>query len=619
MTATMDRGAAAPSAQISVGSLPARLRQIAGSSPDKVALREKEFGIWEETTYGEYWEMVKIVGMAFRRLGVRPDDKVAIHSENRKAWVFADLGAQAIHACSVGLYPTNPVAEVEYLLGHSEAKILVAEDQEQVDKALQVKNRLPNLTRIVYVDPRGVRTYDDPILMSWDELLEMGRRAVDEDPEEIDRLVDAIDPEQTAALVYTSGTTGPPKGAMLCHRNLVWVMDRVTYAIARRIPSRIEILSYLPLCHMAEKLYTLILALRTEATVNFAESIETVANDLREVQPTFFLGVPRIWEKMHAGVMIRVSDATRLKRKVFGLGMKAGGWNAGRILRRGGRGPVGNLVYGLFWLLLYRSLKEKLGMRNCVAAVSGAAPIAPEVLKFFMAIGVPMFEGYGMTENTAYCSVNQEGRIRLGTVGEVNADAEVKLADDGEILVRHPGVFLGYFKNPEATADTIDAAGWLYTGDVAEWVDGTHLKIVDRKKDIIITAGGKNLSPSEIENHLKVSPFIQEAVVIGDRRKFISALIGIEFDTVSNWALRKNITFTTYRDLSEKPEVIEMIGREVQKANEHFAQVERVKEFRLIPKELDHEDGDLTATQKVKRRVLEESFSELIADIYGVA
>ena len=616
MTLVEERPAAAASPEISIGSLPARLRQIATASPDKVALREKEFGIWEETSYAGYWEEIQIIGMGLLALGVEPGDKVAVHSENRKAWVLTDLAAQAIHATSVGLYPTNPAAEVEYLLGHSEARILVAEDQEQVDKALEVKDNLPHLQRIIYVEPRGVRGYDDPILISWSDFIALGEAELAKDPTRVSNLVDDIDPDGTATLVYTSGTTGPPKGAMLSHRNLVWVMDHITDAIADVVPKHVEILSYLPLCHVAEKLYTLVLAFKTEAVVNFAESIETVAEDLREVQPTYFLGVPRIWEKIHAGVMIRMQDASRLKRVVFSMGMKSGMKNADRILAKGSRGPLGNVSHGLFYLLSYRALKEKMGMRSCKGALSGAAPIAPEVLKFFMALGVPIYEAYGMTENTAYASANREGNVKLGTVGIPNPHCELKLAPDGEILTRHPGVFKGYFKNPEATANSISSDGWLHTGDVGEW-DGDHLKIVDRKKDIIITAGGKNISPSEIENKLKVSPFIKEAIVIGDRKKFLSALIGIELDTVSNWALRKNITFTTYRDLSEKPEVVALIDRAVKDANEYFARVETIKQFRLIPKELDHEDGELTATQKVKRSKIEEMFADVIADIYG--
>ena len=617
MTVTQERPST-PAVPLSVSSLPARVRQIAQERPDLVALREKDLGIWQETTYSGYWDMIQVVGAALLELGVGPEDKVAIHSENRKAWVFSELGALAIGAVSVGIYPTNPAAEVEYLLAHSETVVLVAEDQEQVDKALLVKDRLPTLRHIIYLEPRGVVKYDDPMLLFWDDFLEMGRKRLSANPDEVARMVDEIDPEAVACLVYTSGTTGPPKGAMISHRNMIYVMDHVLGSFVGKQPRRSEVLSYLPLCHIAEKLYTEMFALHSAATVNFAESIETVTSDLREVQPTVFLGVPRIWEKMQAGVVIRMMDASFLKRALFKAGLAVGMRNADRILEKGTRGVFGNVLHGIFYVLVYRSLLDKLGMRHCLGPVSGAAPIAPEVLKFFMALGLEMREGYGQTENTAYATVNREGNIKLGTVGPANVGSEVKLDEDGEIMVRHPGVFMGYFKNEEATRETITPDGWLRTGDVGEW-DGEHLRIVDRKKDIIITAGGKNISPSEIENKLKVSPFVKEAIVLGDRRKFVSALIGIEYDTVSNWALRRGITFTTYRDLAEKPEVRELIQGIVTDVNREFANVEQVKQFRLIPKELDHEDGELTATQKVKRTAIAEMFGDLISDIYGAA
>jgi len=617
VTLTTDHKAS-PAVPLSVNSLPALLRDIAGERPNKVALREKVFGVWEETTYSGYWEMVQLVGAAFLELGVAPGDRIAIHSENRKAWVYSELGAHAIQAVSVGVYPTNPAAEVAYLLRHSEALVLIAEDQEQVDKALAVRDELPDLRRIVYLEPRGLSQYDDPLLMSWDEFVALGRERVESESNVISDLVDAIDPEDVACLVYTSGTTGPPKGAMLSHRNLIWVGDHAVHALVGVDNDRIEYLSYLPLCHILEKLFTVVLSLEARATVNFAESIDTVAPDLVEVQPTVFAAVPRIWEKMQAGIMIRMGDASWLKKLVYKAAFNAGTKNADRLLATGSRGLWGGIQHGFYHVLAYRSLREKLGLRHCETAVSGAAPIAPEVLKFFMSLGVPIREAYGMTENVGYATANQVGNVKVGTVGEPYPEANLELAEDGEILVKHPGVFMGYFKDPEATARTIDEEGYLHTGDVGEW-DGDHIRIVDRKKDIIITSGGKNLSPSEIENKLKVSPFIKEAIVIGDGRQFVSALIGIELDTVSNWALRRNIAFTTYRDLSEKPEVVELIQGVVQDVNSELASVESIRRFRLIPKELDHEDGELTATQKVKRSEIGARFAHLIDDIYGAA
>ena len=598
-------------------SMVAWLRQIAREEPDRIGLREKEFGIWQQTTYGQYWDLVKTAGMALWALGVRPGDRVAIQSENRLAWVVSDLAAQGIQAVSVGLYSTNPASEVEYLLSHSESKVLIAEDQEQVDKALEVRHRLPNLEKIIYVEPRGVRTYDDPALMSWEMFLALGRQQVVETPRRFDELVDGIDLEDTATTVYTSGTTGPPKGAMLSHRNLVWTAGETPSIVTGgKVPNQVELLSYLPLCHVFGRLYDLIFAIAFRATVNFAESIDTVVTDLQEIQPTYFPAPPRIWEKISAATQIRMADASPTKKLLYGVFVKAGMWNADRMLARGSRGLIGNLVHGVGWLLVYRSLQKKMGMSRCVQAVSGSAPIAPEVLKFFMALGVPIVEGWGMTETTALGTVNRNGRVKLGTIGEPLDGCEIRIADDGEILTRHPAVFQGYFKNPEATAEAIDEDGWLRTGDVGEW-DGTHVKIVDRKKDIIITAGGKNISPSELENRLKVSPFIKEVMVIGDRRKFISAMIGIEFDVVSNWAQRKGITFTTYRDLSEKQEVIDLIRKQVDEANLDFARVEQIKKFVLIPKELDHDQGELTATQKIKRKVLADQFADLIEEMYA--
>jgi long-chain acyl-CoA synthetase len=593
------------------------LRAVALGSPATVALREKTLGIWHQLTYADYWDQVSTAAMGLWALGVRPGDKVAIQSENRVAWVIADLAAQALRGVSVGLYPTNPSAEVEYLLSHSEAMVLIAEDQEQVDKTLAVKDRLPNLTRIVYVEPRGVVTYDDPMLLSWDDFLQLGRATLADNPGLVDELVDGIGPGDLATLVYTSGTTGAPKGAMLSHGNLVWTADRSAEVITGRVYDKDpQFLSYLPLCHVFGRLYDVLAAIKLAATVNFAESIDTLVADLGEVQPTYFPAPPRILEKMHASVMIRMADASRSKKLLFNIFLRVGYRNADRILAKGSRGALGNALYGIGWLAVYRALKQRLGLRNCKSLVSGSAPIAPAVLKFFMAIGVPIYEGWGMTETTAYGTVNEPGNIKLGTIGPPTLGSEIRLADDGEILIRHAGVFMGYFKNPEATAETLDADGWLHTGDIAEW-DGEHLRIVDRKKDIIITAGGKNLSPSEIENKLKVSPFIKEAIVIGDRRKYVSALIGIEMDTVANWALRRDLTFSTYRDLSEKTEVINLVRKEVDRVNEEFSRVEQIKKFVLLPKELDHEQGELTATQKVKRRVIEDMFADIIEGMYA--
>ena len=428
--------------------------------------------------------------------------------------------------------------------------------------------------------------------------------------------------DDVMTLVYTSGTTGPPKGAMITNSNLKFCMETFGSPELRKGPvttGEDVVLTYLPLCHIAERLFSTFHMANIGCCLNFAESIDTVSANLREVQPTVFFAVPRIWEKLHASVMIRAADATWLKRRAWGLGMRLAG-RIGRIQvqNRGRHTWKSRLYYAIGYPLVFRALKERLGLRRCWWAGSGAAPIAPEILEFFMGIGVPVLEFYGMTENSAIATYNSPGNVVLGSVGEPYANIGFRIDEEtGEIQTKHPGVFAGYWNKAGQTAETFTEDGWLKTGDVGEWVEGTHVRIVDRIKHIIITSGGKNISPSEIENSIKTSPYVKEAMVVGDGRRFLTALVGIEFDTVGDWALRKKIPYTTYRDLSEKEEVIELIQGVVNATNKKFAQVETIKKFRMIPKELDHEDGELTATQKVKRNAMEDMFGELIEDMYA--
>ncbi|HEV7888841.1 MAG TPA: AMP-binding protein, partial [Acidimicrobiales bacterium] len=585
-------------------SLPGLLLRLAASRPADVAMRKKDLGRWKEYTWQDYADRAARIGLGLLELGVQPGDAVAVHSENRPAWLLADMGVQGIGAMTVGIYPTSPAAEVEYLLEHSEATILIAEDEEQLDKTMAVRDKLPHLKHIVVIDTRGVRDLDDPMLTTFADLERLGE---ERELFEWARLVEQRDPADTAVIVYTSGTTGPPKGAMLTHANLLSAGH--TFAAAFDATGQDEVLSYLPLCHVAERLFSTIDALQVGYLVNFGEGGESFVSDLREVQPTIFLGVPRVWEKMMAGVQIRLGDASFVKRTVARFWLKRGAALA-RKRMTGKLGLGGRVMAGLGWLMVFRSLRDKLGLGRVRIALSGAAPIAPQVLEFFWALGVPVREGYGQTEGTAVATYTPADDVRIGTVGKALPGVEVKLAHDGEILVRGPGVFKGYLKNEEATRATVDAEGWLHTGDVGELDGDGFLKITDRKKDIIITAGGKNISPSEIENRLKVSPYVREAVVVGDGRKFLSALIGIEGDTVGDWATRQHVPFTTYRDLSAKPEVHQLIRQWVEVVNQDLAQVETIKRFELLPKELDHEEGELTATQKVKRSAIAREFAD---------
>ena len=588
------------------------------TSAHRVALREKREGLWREHTWADYYDRARAFGLGLRALGVREGDRVAIHSEDRPEWLFADLGAICAGAITVGIYATNPKAEVEYLLAHSGARVLVAEDQEQVDKALAVAERCPALERIVVIDPKGLRGYRDPRLLRYAEVEAAGRALHAAAPDRFEHLVGARTREETATIVYTSGTTGPPKGAMLTQGNLaagVRVSELLWGA-----DERDRICSYLPLCHVAEKIFTVFLPIATGASANFAESVDTVTANLREVEPTVFLGVPRIWEKMASGIHIRMQDADPLKRASYRLWLRIGRrlgevWIANR-----GRYPFPwNLVYGLGWLMLYRSLQRALGLSRCRVPVSGAAPMSHEILRFFHAIGIHIREAWGQTECAGAATLTPRDDTRIGSVGVPIPGMAARIGEGGEILLRGPLVFPGYYRNEEATRAAFDAGGWLRTGDVGFIDERGHVHITDRLKDLIITAGGKNIAPSLIENKLKSSPYIKEAIVIGDRRAYVSALIGVEREAVADWAGRHGIAFTTYRDLTERPEVIELVASEVRAVNDELASVEQVKRFQLIPKELDHEDGELTATQKVKRAIMQERLRDLVDALYAPA
>ncbi len=601
--------------------LVSRVLARAAEHPALTSMRVKRLGIWQDISWADYAEQLRLAGHALLSLGIEPGDRVAIHSENRPEWLVTDLGTIAVRGITVGLYPTNPPAEVAYLLADSGSRILVAEDQEQVDKALAVEHACPDLEWIVYLEPRGVATMDHPKLLSWAEFLERGRQHRAEHPDALDRLAEQARPDDVVTLVYTSGTTGPPKGAMLTNDNVDFATEVLVAGggIYQPPPSTTDvILSYLPLCHVAERAITTWSSAGSGVVVHFAESIETVTSNLREVQPTLFFAVPRIWEKLKAGIEIKMLSASRLKRANYRFWMRMGHRMAATLVSTGGRHTLTTrVIYALGYVFLFRALQDRVGLRRVRAASSAAAPIAPEVLFFFFSIGVVINELYGMTENSAIATTNRAGRIKLGTVGEPQPGTQVRIDEvTGEILTRHPGVFAGYWNKPDATREAIDDNGWLHTGDVGVWVDGTHVKIVDRIKDIIITAGGKNISPSEIENSLKASPYIREAVVIGDQRPYLTALVGIEEDTVGTWAQQRRIPYTTYRDLSEKEEVLRLVQGLVAEVNERFARVEQIREFRMIPKALDHEDGELTATQKVKRTSMMKLFEPLVADMY---
>ena len=579
----------------------------------RVALREKDFGIWKRVTWEDYYEHVRNFAMGLKALGFEPGDKVSILGDNCCEWLYADVAAQSLHGIAVGIYPTDVAGQVKYILKNSDSKFVVARDQEQVDKVLQVKNELPLLKKVIVIDMKGLRRYKDPLIVSFDEMEKVGGTLREQMPNFFEESIRSTQAEDVAIIVYTSGTTGDPKGAMISHKGMLSMMKGLSQILDFR--SNDSVVSVLPLCHIAERMFSLIFPMYVGYAVNFAESVNTLQEDMKEISPTTFLNVPRIWEKMHSNIMIRIQDAIFFKRWVFRT-MVPIGERASRFKLENKSMPwLWRILNWIAYLTLFRSLKNQLGLLQTRIFCSGAAPLSPDLIKFYHSIGVPIRETYGMTEMSGISFAPKDHEIRVGGVGKPIPGVEFKLGEDGEIFQKGDPVFVGYYGNPEATRQTI-VDGWLHTGDVGQVDEDGILYLTDRKKDIIITAGGKNIAPSEIENKLKFSPFIKEAIVIGDRRKYLSCLIQIDLENVSNWAQNSKIAYTTYKSLATHPEVYKLIGKEVEEVNKHFSRVETIKKFKILEKELDPDDEELTATMKVKRSVIEKKFKEIIEAMY---
>ncbi len=579
----------------------------------KVALRTKALGIWHDITWAEYHDRAKKVGCALLSFGFEKGEAACIIGDNCIEWVMADLGIQCVGGVSVGVYATNAWPQVEYVVNHCDARFLFVENEEQLDKWLMFKENAPLLKKVIVFDTKGLRSFKDPMVMTFDEFIEKGKAAEVTHPSAFDQRKQNITPDDLSVLIYTSGTTGPPKGAMLTHKNVTWMAGAVEGTV--KIQEQDNVLSFLPLCHIFERLFTVFIHIKFGYIVNFVEKPDTVMQNMKEVSPTIGYAVPRIWEKYYSSIMIKMADATWFKRVAFGLAIKAGKKRSDLIMNERPVGLFQRAAYFLAWFLVFRKLKERLGFDNIRVAISGAAPISKEVLHFFQSIGMNLIEGYGQTEGTGVTTLSPENGARPGTVGRALEGVKMKIAEDGEILIHSPGVFKGYYKSDAATAATM-LEGWLCTGDVGEMDTDGFLKITDRKKDIIVTAGGKNITPQYIENKLKASVYINDAVVIGDRRKYLACLIMIDEDNVMKFAQDHKIQFSTYKDLTRDAEVIALIDGEVKKVNETLSRVENIRKFTLIPKRLYEEDGEVTPTMKIKRKKVHEAYADLIEAMY---
>jgi long-chain acyl-CoA synthetase len=593
--------------------LPRLFRHVVRERGDRVAMREKQLGIWRGISWREYGERAKRVGLGLVALGLRPHDVVAIIADNCPEWLYTDLGVMSVAAIPNGIYTTDSARQVEYIVNDSGARFFFAENEEQLDKILSVRDRCPQLVKIFVYDMEGLHAFRDEQIMPFDALLELGADYEREHPDAFDRLVEIPQPDDLAILVYTSGTTGPPKGAMLSHRNILFQLAYADFITPLREGD--QQLSFLPLCHIAERTFTVFNPLYTGSTVNFAESIDTVPENIREVAPALFFAVPRIWEKFYSGVALRMREATWLGRVAYERALGIGQRIAER--RLAGR-PVPwslRLAFRVADFLVLDNVKRSIGLHRARGAATGAAPIAPELIRWYLALGINMLEVYGQTENTGLATAMPLDHMKLGTVGVARPGTDVRLSPEGEILLRGPHVFLGYYRRPEKTAETV-VDGWLHTGDVGTIDAEGFVRITDRMKDIIITAGGKNVTPSEIENQLKFSPFISDAVVIGDRRKFLSCLVMIDHETVAQFAQERNVPFSNFASLCRAPEVQELIGGEIERVNRQLARVETVKKFRLIEQLLTPEDEELTPTMKLKRTFVNVKYKDLIDSMY---
>jgi long-chain acyl-CoA synthetase len=593
--------------------LPILFEQRVKELGEGVALREKKKGLWRRISWDEYYTHVRNFCLGLKNFGLQKGDRVSILGDNCPEWLYADLATQAAGGISVGVYPTNSYIQVKYILDHSQSKLAIVKDQEQADKILMIKDQLPFLEKMVVIDMKGLRKYDDPIITSFREVEDIGKSIHEKSPSLFQGMIEGTKSDDVAIIVYTSGTTGPPKGAMLSHQNITSVLDSFFKVIP--ISRWDSLVSVLPLCHVAERLFSLFIPMKSGCTINFAESIDTLQADMTEISPTIFLTVPRILEKIHSAITIKMQDAHPVKRWAYYQFLPLGQRVAERRLSKQDVNIFLRLAYFFAYLLVFRPLRNRLGLLQVRECVSGAAPLSKDIMRFFHSIGLMVKEAYGSTECTGVFSMPVGNDIEIGTTGKPTPGWEYKIASDGEILIKGPAVFTGYFRDEEATKNA-KRDGWLYTGDIGEFDDQGNLKITDRKKEILITASGKNIAPSEIENRLKFSPFIREAIIIGDRRPYLAALIQIDLDNVADWAQREGIPFTTFKSLSKDPGVYKLIQGEVDKANKEMSRIESIKKFVLLEKELDRDDDELTATMKVRREMIEKKYGDLIERLY---
>lgn len=603
-----------PSAQSaqSAQTLPQLLRLNAQRYAERPALREKEFGIWQSFTWADLYERVKHFSLGLRELGLEEGDRVAILGDNRPEWMVAELAAQAAGAVSMGVYQDSVAEELQFLMQFSGAQLLVAEDQEQVDKVLDVREQLPQLRHVIYYDPRGLGNYDEGVLRSFADVEALGRKSSLDD---FEASIEGGKASDLAILSTTSGTTGKPKLAMLTHSNML-SMARTLQA-TDPMQADDDFVSYLPLAWIGEQMTAVSAGLLVGFAINFPEEPETVQIDISEIGPTTMFAPPRIWENMVSEIQVKIEDTSWLKRRVYDWAMATGYEAADRGLSGEGL-PTGLKVKRFLadWLC-FQWIKDKYGLRRMRRAYTGGAALGPDIFRFFHALGVNLKQIYGQTEVAGISVAHRDDAIKFETVGQPLDGTEIRIGEDGEILARGPSVFVGYYENPDATAETL-RDGWLHSGDAGYFDDDGHLVVIDRKKDVMTLGDGTRFSPQFIENKLKFSPYVREAVVFGGgEHDFITALVTIDYANAGKWAEKRQLPYTTFTDLSQKAEIYELVREHVDETNAVLPESARICRFLLLHKELDADDAELTRTRKVRRGFVAERYSELVTALYG--
>ena len=591
------------------------LRRNARDLRDRPAIREKDRGIWQTWTWGQYYEQVRDFALGLVALGFKRGERLSVIGDNRPRLYWAQVAAQCLGGVPVPVYQDSIAKELAFVWNHAECSVIVAEDQEQVDKVLGLRDQLPALRLVVYDDPRGLVHYKHEWLRSYQEVQELGRAFAARHPHDFEAEIEKGKPEDVAIICYTSGTTGNPKGVMLTNTNAIGIAD--AFRRAEDVRADDDALAYLPMAWAGDAAYTLFLSLVVGFCSNCPESPETVQRDLRELGPTTVLAPPRIWENMLTGVQVKAADAPALKRWVFERFRAAA--ERAEILRSDGKPiPLGlRLACMLGNVLVYTPIRDQLGLRRARWALTGGAPLGPDTFRFFRSIGVNLKQVYGSTETTGLVSLQPSAEANPTTAGRPCPGIEVKIADRGEVLVRGPVIFKGYLKNEEATREVIDSEGWFRTGDAGFMDPRGHLVIIDRAKDVGALRDGTPFAPQFIENKLKFSPFIREAVAFGNEYPFVSAMVAIDLNTVGNWAERRGIPYTSYMDLSQKPEVCDLIREEIRKGNETLPASTRIRRFLLLTKDLEADDAEMTRTRKVRRKFVAEKYASVIDAFYA--